>query len=477
MWLHAKAVGEPVGLWNHTGIAAGLVGSVLPSVVMYFPVNSTGPPGSRYWTYINVPKADMGGSREQGTWMRFQQIECAGPNKAPPCTLKGWPMYWDTMWFARYPGANASDTQHQTLITGPNDYSQPSGFYAALLDLRYAWRRDLAAEEMAQLQLPSGNGTNGTFLHTQAIHSIVRSMITRQNTWHPRYGTKPGYGADAWHGLPDVFTSTAAAALEMGAMEFARGVIDNHFSFYVRSDGMIMHRGMQVPSSCRMLTLLALYHGYSGGDDALLLQHFDKAKALGEWLLYRRARALNFTTSDPRYGIPQGDAEAENYPHVMMHRTKPLHFLSSAAEMYRAFTEMGAVWQQVGKAQGRDDILKHASELLAAAPLLYRDLHASLNRTMYATGHPEAPRCWPFVAEVNRTDGQAAHPHRAYPELMYSGALTAQQVGDIYDYMNHVNGSITLGVPGWGRHISTRAPFGFAYGFCVVNQNTSISSA
>ena len=317
---------------------------------------------------------------------------------------------------------------------------------------------------MTDFQLPEGNGTNGTYLHTQAVHSIVRSMITRQDTWHPRYGTKPGYGDDAWHGLPDVFTSTVGAALEMGAMVYARGVIDNHFSFYVRNDGMIMHRGVQVPSSCRMLTLLALYHGYSGGDDTLLLQHFDKAKALADWLLYRRSRSLNFSTTDPRYGIPQGDAEAENYPEIMLHGKKPLHFLSSAAEMYRAFTEIGRVWEQIGKVHGRKDILSHAQELLKTAPLLYHDLHASLNRTVYHTGNSQAPRCWPFVAEVNDTDGQSAHPYRAYPELMYSGALMAQQVRDIYDYIDHVNGSLTLGVPGWGRHISTRAPFGFAYG-------------
>ena len=36
-----------------------------------------------------------------------------------------------------------------------------------------------------------------------------------------RYGTRPGYGSDALHGLPDVFTSTVTAALEMGAMPYA----------------------------------------------------------------------------------------------------------------------------------------------------------------------------------------------------------------------------------------------------------------
>jgi len=32
-----------------------------------------------------------------------------------------------------------------------------------------------------------------------------------------------------------------------------------------------------------MLTILALYHSYSG-DDATLLRHFAKAKALANWL-------------------------------------------------------------------------------------------------------------------------------------------------------------------------------------------------
>ena len=61
------------------------------------------------------------------------------------------------------------------------------------------------------------------------------------------------------HGVPDVFTSTATAALEMGALVYAKGVIDNQFRHYVRADGMINHRGMQVPASCRILTILALY--------------------------------------------------------------------------------------------------------------------------------------------------------------------------------------------------------------------------
>merc|ERR1712096_563198 len=115
---------------------------------------------------------------------------------------------------------------------------------------------------MMKLSLPSPASTNGTYLKMQAVHSIIRSMITRANTWHPRYGTTPGFGEDAWDGLQDVFTSTATAALEWGALLYAKGIIENQFKHYIKSDGMVMHHATEVPASCRMLTVLALYYSY-----------------------------------------------------------------------------------------------------------------------------------------------------------------------------------------------------------------------
>ena len=196
-------------------------------------------------------------------------------------------MYWDDMAYAHFPGANASDTNHETLITGPVNASKPAGFYKNLFALSSWWSEQLGSEGMMELSLPSPSVTNGTYLRMQAVHAIVRSMITRQDTWHPRYGTTPGFGSDNMHGLPDVFISTATAALEMGAMVYARGVIDNQFTHYVRDDGMIFHHGMEVPASSRCLTVLAAYHSYSA-DHELLLKHFEKAKALATWLTYRR---------------------------------------------------------------------------------------------------------------------------------------------------------------------------------------------
>jgi len=392
-------------------------------------------------------------------------------------------MYWDTMWFARFPSASAAG--NLTNITGGGNAAtrSPAGFYANLLELRRWWGAELAAETMMGLSLPSPASTNGTYLKTQAVSSIVRSMITRDKKWHPRFGTTPGFGEDYHNGLMDVFTSTATAALEFGAMDYARGVVENQFAYYVRDDGMVHHHGVELPSSARMLTILAQFYSYSGNDVALPLKHFPKAKAIAELLLSRRTMSLHYSTSDPRYGVPLGGTEAGAFftagvfqPQVLG-QAPAYHFYSSAAELYRACVEMGAVWREIGKAAGRADVVAHGSELLKVAPLLYRDLHASLNRTVRNTGVPAAPRRWPFLAAppsaLQRPPPPPPPPEvacKAYPEMMWSGALTEQQVNDTYTLLANGGvddrslGSLTLGVPGWNTSISGRAPFGLAYG-------------
>jgi hypothetical protein len=135
---------------------------------------------------------------------------------------------------------------------------------------------------MMQLSLPSPASTNGTYLKTQATASVIRQMLTRKNKWGPRYGVLPGYGIDMQNGFQDTFTTTAQAALEMGAMEWARGLVDTQFRDYVRADGMIHYRGEELAQTARMLTVLALYYSYTG-DSALLLKHFSKAKGIAGW--------------------------------------------------------------------------------------------------------------------------------------------------------------------------------------------------
>ena len=101
------------------------------------------------------------GCREQDVLFRFQQMECAGPapEYKPPCKLVGWPMYWDSYWFSRFPGANASDTQAQTLITGPVNAASSSTFYATLLRSRSWWEDELASA-LPVISLPASRAPN-----------------------------------------------------------------------------------------------------------------------------------------------------------------------------------------------------------------------------------------------------------------------------------------------------------------------------
>ena len=47
---------------------------------------------------------------------------------------------------------------------------------------------------------------------------MVRSMISRDDTWHSRYGVLPGYGVSLQNGFQDTFTATVTGALEMGSL-------------------------------------------------------------------------------------------------------------------------------------------------------------------------------------------------------------------------------------------------------------------
>ena len=194
MNLTAIAMGEPpvadfLKYVNFSAMAEGLVGGDrgYPNLIFYFPIlpqNFSTFGGSRYWSMIASPVPDMAGGREQSVWFRFQQLRCAGSNFAPPCELHGSPQYYDTYWYSFSP------------ITSrwirPEHMANASGFYSNLLSVRAYWDAELAHESMMELALPAGGGTNGTWLVQQARFAIVRSMISRDDTWHPRYGIIPG---------------------------------------------------------------------------------------------------------------------------------------------------------------------------------------------------------------------------------------------------------------------------------------------
>lgn len=244
---------------------------------------------------------------------------------------------------------------------------------------------------------------------------------------------------------------------------------------YVRDDGMVWYRSTELATTARMLTVLALYRSYTEGeDDPFVLGHFAKAKAIADWLNGRRTASLQFNRTDPRYGIPVGDYGGNDpvnppaQPYVNQDR-RPEHRYASAAELYRAFAEIGAVWVAIGKAVGRSDVAAHGNELLAIAPELYADLHASMNRTVTST--PSGARCWAAVADapqvkagsganVNSTaaasggvSGAEIGSPRDYAAMLYSGALSEVQTAEVYT-------AAAGGAPGCGsgRYLTLGSP-------------------
>ena len=153
---------------------------------------------------------------------------------------------------------------------------------------------------MMHLSLPDTALNNGTWLVQQATHAIVRSMISRDDTWHGRYGVLPGYGISLQDGFEDTFTATATGALEMGALPYAKGVIDNWLRYYIRDNGMTSYRSEELAQAGRMLTIFNLYYHISDGDpDNLILTHWGKIKALVDWLLWRwHASIRDYSTGE-----------------------------------------------------------------------------------------------------------------------------------------------------------------------------------
>ena len=76
------------------------------------------------------------------------------------------------------------------------------------------------------------------------------------------------------------------------------------------------------------------------------------------------------------------------------------------------------MWAQIGSASARTDVAAHGAALLELAPLLYRDLHSSLNRTVNTTASP-GHLCYP-----HRADGVGTYTgcnFRAYSEMSAAG--------------------------------------------------------
>ena len=261
--------------------------------------------GEMVFYEMAVTPVATGTGYEQPVFFRFLQVNAsAAKGVSAPGTL-----YFDT--FAYVPSKCDGTSRGSETMAGCDASSH---FFSAVLDNYFAWNNTWQTEGVMTLNLPPCTDTDGVLLTRQAVHALVLDMITRHGdeAW-PRYGTLPGYdqpgiGAD---GFQEIFTATMAAALEWGLHGYARTVLNNWLTYFIRDDGSVLYRGLEMAQQGRMLTMIAMYYSYTQ-DAQLLLGHLDRVEGIAQLLLKRReqAQAL-YNRSDPRYGMPTGNDEAD----------------------------------------------------------------------------------------------------------------------------------------------------------------------
>jgi hypothetical protein len=373
--------------------------------------------GGGWIEWVAVPVPDMDGSKEQDVFYRMLKIATNGS------VIDA--RFWDTYSFLGTEGPDLpDDVNYGATITG---LGSPAGgeialdFYAMVLEQQRWWEEEFEKDGVMTFELPRGssdgsgsppadktiNGdsgggggaADGLLLRDQALHVLVRDMIFREDTWFPQYGLLPlWYGQPRNHGCPLVFVMSMYGALELGAFDYARGVLDNWLHYFVRKRGMATPEGVSSGAD-----IWAMYADYTGDYD-LLLQYYDKVMSYPRNIRALRKRAQGLGKEHPAYGLPAGTENGDmygtaiecgttygekvsvhNYDGVITgdvaldcHTTAPKYDI--AFDTVRCFRALGPVLQKVGAKHNRPDITSEGVKIAQEAEELLEDINNSLDK-------------------------------------------------------------------------------------------------
>ena len=266
-------------------------------------------------------------------------------------------------------------------------------------------------------------------------------------------------------------------ALETGSNRYAEGVLQNWLTHYLRVEdnngvaySAVNYRGPEMPHHGRQLTLMALYYSYTGDPSGLLLRHYDKIQGLVNLLRHLRSKAQQRNATDPAYGMPAGNDEADLFQDCIECGTTygaspgdcvtALPYISIAAEMARGFMELGEVLQTIGAGANRPEVTSEGAAMVKEAAELRADMETQLTKSTLQT--PQGV-CHPHVFgwNCNIVNGgfhprPVNEPHyqmptfdvfaqgRTYPEAFESGLLPETVVKGIVKYHSDNLGLLTL---------------------------------
>ena len=391
----------------------GLVGGWMPAVRKVIPASDQG-----YWEVIVF--GDVGANQNKyivHTWHRTALIEDGKITKI---------VYGHS--YPAYP-------------PGRED-PQPEEFYRALLAFAEYWDEQL--HDFAPVSLPQSVWVD------MSKHSFAKELMTRPGGVYPKYGAVDrDYAGSEYDGFQDIFTSAIYTNMEWGRLETARLFIDNYFTEYVDSKGMVDMRGPETAQFGMTLSLLARYFNYTG-DGALILKHRAKIEATAKLLGDMHDESLNLPKENPAYGLIIGWSESDS----CLSDNPSLYwqpYYANSAFAARGFKDIGGAWAELARIRSSADMENLAQSWLKRSQTLQAKTVQSIEKNIQSDKTPPYIGLFPGTTLTFRESLEKERPspqqwpHRPYAELLQADVLPPHLANQVIDCMR-AYGATTLGV-------------------------------
>src|SRR5579863_2487541 len=344
---------------------------------------------------------------------------------------------------------------------------QPEEFYRALLAFAEYWEEQL--HDFAPASLPQSAWVD------MSKHSFAKELMTRPGGVYPKYGAVDrDYAGSEYDGFQDIFTSAIYTNMEWGRLETARLFIDNYFTEYVDSKGMVDMRGPETAQFGMTLSLLARYFNYTQ-DSGLMLKHRGKIEATATLLAAMHDQSLNLPPEDPSYGLIRGWSESDS----CLHENPSLYwqpYYANSAFAARGFKDIARAWTELARVNSAPAMEKLAQSWLNRSQVLRDRTIETVEKNIQSDKTPRYIGLFPGTTLTFRESLEKERPspqqwpHRPYAELLQADVLPPRLENQVIDCMR-AYGATTLGVVAnvWRFQEDGREILGFiSYGYAQM---------
>jgi hypothetical protein len=321
---------------------------------------------------------------------------------------------------------------------------KPEEFYRALLVFAEYWDRQL--KDFASTSLPDESWVD------MSKHCFAKELMVRPGGVYPKYGAvdRDYYGSE-YDGFQDIFTMAVYTNLEWGRFEATRAIIDNYFTHFVDSHGMIDMRGPEVAQFGMTLMLLARYFHYTR-DAALIAKHRPKITATARVLEEMHEESLKRPTSDVGYGLIHGWSESDaclaSNPSIWW-----LPYFANNAFSARGLQDIGRAWSEIAHTAPTQfpGAEREAKAWLERSKVLRESTVAAIERDIRKDEDPPYIGPYPGTKLKFRDSMAQERPspqqwtHRPYAELLQADLLPERLANIVVDCMR-AYGATTIGV-------------------------------